>query len=174
MSAKVEGNQGLSRLAADDIVVGFDPDRLQAPFLLRLGSFFIDYIVLMVVPVLSLIVGRIFGIDGTKLLKSEISNTGWLLMVLLGLTNFVIFPLFNGQSLGKMFTGLRVVKIDGTSATLTTLLIRHTIGYLLTGISAGLGFLIGAFTPGGRALHDYLAKTVVVYGERRVRSNTED
>lgn len=123
-------------------------------------------------PVLSLIAGRIFGIDGTKLLTSEISNTGWLITVLLGLTNFVIFPLFSGQSLGKMLTGLRIVKIDGRPASLATLLLRHTIGYVLTVITGGLGFVVSSITPRGRALHDYLARTVVIYGRRTIRTES--
>ncbi len=174
MSANAEQSPGASRLRAEEIVVDFDAERLQAPFLLRCGAFFIDYIIMLAVPVVSLIIGRVFGIDGTKLLTSEISNTGWLVMVLLGLTNFVIFPMFAGQSLGKMLTGLRVVKTDGTPASLLTLLVRHTVGYALTVVTGGLGFVLAAITPRGRALHDYLAGTVVIFGQRRVRTATGD
>jgi uncharacterized RDD family membrane protein YckC len=170
MSAKVEKNAGQPRFRTDEVIVDFDAESLQAPFLMRCGAFFIDYIIMMAVPVLSLIVGRIFGIDGAKLLTSEISNTGWLVMVLLGLTNFVIFPMFNGQSFGKMLTGLRVVKIDGTPPSLLTLLLRHTLGYAITVVTGGLGFIVSAITPRGRAFHDYLARTVVIYGRRRVRT----
>lgn len=172
MSSNVEKNPAVSRLRAEEIVVDFDAERLRAPFLLRCGAFFIDYIVLFTVPVLSLIIGRLFGIDGTKLLTSEISNTGWLVMVLLGLSNFVIFPMFSGQSLGKMFTGIRIVKSDGRPVSLATLLLRHTLGYALTVATAGLGFIFSAFSPRGRALHDFLARTVVIYGERRVRGDS--
>jgi uncharacterized RDD family membrane protein YckC len=31
----------------------------------------------------------------------------------------------------------------------------------------GLGFLLAAFTPSGRALHDYIAGTIVVFGKKR-------
>lgn len=164
----------MSRLRAEEIVVDFDAERLKAPFLLRFGAFFIDYIVLFSVPVLSLIIGRLFGIDGTKLLTSEVSNTGWLVMVLLGLSNFVIFPMFSGQSLGKMFTGIRIVKSDGRPASLATLLLRHTLGYALTVATAGLGFILSVFSPRGRALHDFLARTVVIHGERRVRTESPE
>ena len=54
----------------------------------------IDYILLVCIPVLALLLGRFYGVDGVKLLNSELSNTGWLIMLLLGLTNFVIFPMF--------------------------------------------------------------------------------
>ncbi len=174
MSAKVEKNPAVARMRADEVVVDFDAERLQAPFLLRCGALFIDYILLMAIPVLSLIVGRIFGIDGTKLLTSEISNTGWLVMVLLGLTNFIIFPMFNGQSLGKMLTGIRIVRTDGTAASFGKILFRHTFGYAITVLSAGIGFILAAITPRGRALHDYLSGTIVIYGNRRVRGQSEE
>ena len=107
------------------------------------------------------------NIESSKLLNSEISNTGWLIMVLLALTNFVIFPMFSGQSIGKMLTGLRVVRTDGNIASFSQLLVRHSIGYLLTIATVGLGFLFSILNPKGRALHDFLAGTVVVYGQRR-------
>jgi uncharacterized RDD family membrane protein YckC len=172
MCANAEKTPGVSRFKPEEIIVDFDAERLQAPFLLRCGAFFIDYIVLLAIPVLSLIVGRSFGIDGTKLLTGELSNTGWLVMFLLGLTNFIIFPMFNGQSLGKMLTGLRVVKIDGSAASLSTLLLRHTLGYLVTAGTCGLGFILSAITPLGRSLHDYIASTVVIYARRRVKTES--
>ncbi|HNU08606.1 MAG TPA: RDD family protein [Pyrinomonadaceae bacterium] len=174
MNAKVEKNPAIPRMRAEEVVVDFDAERLQAPFLLRCGALFIDYILLMVIPVLSLIVGRLFGVDGTKLLTSEISNTGWLVMVLLGLTNFIIFPMFSGQSLGKMMTGIRIVKSDGTAASFGRILIRHTVGYAVTVLSAGIGFILAAVTLRGRALHDYFAGTIVIYGNRRVRSHSNE
>ncbi len=174
MSAKVEKSPAVSRMRAEEVVVDFDAERLQAPFLLRCGALFIDYILLMAIPVLSLIVGRIFGIDGTKLLTSEISNTGWLVMVLLGLTNFIIFPMFGGQSLGKMMTGIRIVNNNGTAASFGKILFRHTVGYLITVLSAGIGFILAAITPRGRALHDYLSGTIVIYGNRRVRRQSDE
>lgn len=151
----------------EQVIVDFDAERLKAPFLLRCGAIMIDYILLIAVPVGSLLLGRFNDYDGAKLLNSEISNTGWLIMILLAITNFVIFPMFSGQSIGKMLTGLRVVKIDGDTASFGRLLVRHSIGYLLTILTLGLGFLLAVVHPRGRALHDFIARTVVVYGRRR-------
>ena len=119
-------------------------------------------------PVVSLLIGRSFEYDGAKLLNSEVSNAGWLIMILLAITDFVIFPMFSGQSIGKMLTGLRVVKPNGDAASFSRLLVRHLIGYPLTILTGGLGFLIAAVNSGGRALHDFLAGTVVVYGRKRI------
>jgi uncharacterized RDD family membrane protein YckC len=87
---------------------------------------------------------------------------------LLGLTNFIIFPMFAGQSIGKMLTGLRVVKSDGGIPSFKHLLLRHLVGYPVTIITGGLGFLFSVLNSKGRALHDYIAGTEVIYGQRRV------
>lgn len=156
------------RIKTEKVIVDFDADRLKAPFLLRCGALLIDYILLISIPVISILLARFSGEDGAKLINSEINNTGWLIMILLGLTNFVILPMFTGQSVGKMLTGLRVVQVDGTNPTFGKLFLRHIVGYFLTFLTGGIGLLIAAFNQNGRSLHDYIAGTVVVYGRRRV------
>lgn len=165
---KVESKAVTRRFRTEKVVVDFDAERLKAPFILRLGAILIDYILLISVPVISLLVSRSFGDDGSKLLNSEISNAGWLIMVLLGITNFLIFPMFSGQSIGKMLTGLRIVGKDGKPASFVAILLRNLLGYFITVLTIGLGFLLALFNIKGRALHDFLAGTVVVYGQKRV------
>lgn len=172
MSARAERTVPVKRPRNEQIIIDFDAERLKAPFLLRCGAVLIDYILLICLPVVSLLLGRSFNYDGAKLLNSEISNAGWLIMILFALTNFVIFPLLTGKSLGKMLTGLRIVKADGNPPRLGSLLIRHLIGYPLTILTAGLGFLPAVFSPKGRALHDLLAGTVVVYGRLKAKTIT--
>jgi uncharacterized RDD family membrane protein YckC len=158
------------RIKAENVVVDFDVERLRAPFLLRCGALLIDYILLVSVPVICILLARMSGEDGAKLLNSEINSTGWLITILLGITNFVILPMFTGQSVGKMLTGLRVVRIDGTNPTFKNLFLRHFVGYPLTLLSGGIGFLIASFNEKGRSLTDFIAGTVVVYGRRRVEN----
>ncbi len=168
MSTRVEKAIPTTRMKTVPTIVDFDVERLKAPFLLRCGALLIDYILLIAVPVVSLLIGRSFEYDGAKLLNSEVSNAGWLIMILFGITNFVIFPMFSGQSIGKMLTGLRVVKTDGGAASFSRLLVRHLIGYPLTILTGGLGLLIAAVNSSGRTLHDLLAGTIVVYGRKRI------
>lgn len=158
-------------LRTEKVVVNFDAERLKAPFLLRCGAFLIDYILIISIPVIGLLIAKYNGDDGAKLLNSEINSTGWLIATLLCLTNFVIFPMFSGQTIGKLLTGLRVVNIDGEFPSFWRLLFRHSIGYLITLLSGGLGFLLSVFNLKGRALHDFLAGTIVIYGQRK--ENTE-
>lgn len=175
MDSKVRGSVPATVPAANakrnfkprQVVVAFDAERLRAPFVLRCGAILIDYILLVVIPVGALLLGRFFNVDGAKLLDSEMSSVGWLITILLALTNFIIFPLLTGQTVGKMLTGLKVVKTDGNEATLPALLIRHLIGYPLVFLTLGLGFLISVFNAKGRALQDFISGTVVVYGRRK-------
>lgn len=174
MSGRLERNAGSDktlparRIKPEKVVVEFDPERLKAPFLLRCGALLIDYVLLISIPVLGILLARFTGEDGAQLLNSEINNTSWLIAILLGVTNFVILPMFTGQSIGKMLTGLRVVSTDGTIPTFWNLFLRHFVGYPLTLVTGGLGFLISAFNENGRSLNDFIGGTVVVYGRRRV------
>lgn len=174
MSAQVVRQTSTRSIKPEQIVVNFDAERLKAPFLLRCGAILIDYIILVAIPIISLLIYKYSGREPSKMLNNEIINAGWLIMVLLALTNFVLLPLLVGQSIGKMLTGLRVVKKDGKSPSLGSLFIRHLIGYPLTILTFGLGFFISVINSKGRALHDFLAGTVVIYGQKQiVRKDTE-
>jgi uncharacterized RDD family membrane protein YckC len=167
MSARIKRIVLPQAITTEQVIVDFNAERLKAPFLLRCGAILIDYILLVSVPVISLVLGRFFEYDGANLLNSKLSNAGWLVLILLVLTNFVILPMFIGQSIGKLLTGLKIVQTDGSAPTVSRLLARHLLGYPLTVLTLGIGFLLSVFNRKGRALHDFLAGTAVVYGRRR-------
>ena len=168
MSARIERIAPAKALRNEQIIIDFNAERLKAPFLLRCGAILIDYILLVSVPVVSLLLSRVFEDEPSKFLKS--ANTGWLIMILLALTNFIILPMFIGQTIGKILTGLKIVNTDGTAPSVGKLLARHLIGYPLTVLTLGIGFLFSVFNGRGRTLHDLLAGTVVVYGRRRTET----
>ncbi len=149
----------------EQVIVDFDVERLKAPILLRCGAVLIDYIILISIPVIGLLLARYWGED--NILSNNITNAAWLIMILFAVTNFVIFPLFSGQSVGKMLTGLRVVKADGNSPTLGKLFLRHFVGYFVTFLTLGLGFLPAIFNKSGRTLHDFISGTIVIYGRKK-------
>jgi len=164
MNPRIETTFPVGHATQNEVVQGFDARKLRAPFLLRFGALFIDYIFFLIIPATSIILGRLLGYDGRRLLDSELTNTGWLFGILLALTNLVIFPMFSGQSVGKMLTGIRIVSRDGKSPTFATILVRHLVGYPITLGSLGLGFFVSFFSTKGRALHDLIAGTVVIHG----------
>jgi uncharacterized RDD family membrane protein YckC len=63
---------------------------------------------------------------------------------------------------GKWATGLRVERRDGEPLSFARALLRHTVGYLASLLTLGLGFFVAALNREGRALHDLIAGTVVV------------
>lgn len=153
-----------------ELVIGFDPVKLRAPFLLRCGAAVIDYLLVILIPVCGILLARILGNDGTRLVNSEINNFAWLLAILVGICNLLLLPSVAGQSVGKMVTGLRVVRRNGERAPTASMLLRQTIGYLLTLATGGLGLFLSVFNRKGLALHDLISGTVVVHGAPKIRS----
>ena len=143
-------------------IVDFSTQRLRAPFALRCAALFIDYIILLIFPFGWLAAGKL--LDGTG--SIVIGSTVWSLGVLLFLANFLILPMFRGQTIGKMITGLTILNIDGTEVGLTDVLRRNVLGYLVTLLTLGIGFLISAVNASGRSLHDFIAGTVVICGRK--------
>jgi uncharacterized RDD family membrane protein YckC len=57
---------------------------------------------------------------------------------------------------------LRIERLSGERLGFGHATLRHTLGYLVSLLTLGLGFLLAAFDAEGRALHDRIAGTVVV------------
>lgn len=143
----------------------FSLEALKAPFFLRCAALFVDYIVVLLVPVLWLLMSTFF-LDGPG--NVTISSTVWMLSIIVWLIDFIGLPLFRGQTLGKMVVGISIVKRDGTPARLGAIVLRNVVGYLLTIITVGIGFLIAAVNGTGRALHDYIGGTIVVRARKQL------
>lgn len=172
MSARVERAVSPEPIKAKEVIVNFSPEDLKAPVLLRCGALIIDYIIVVAVPVVGILLSRYADNNAAKLFSSGYYTTSLLVGLLVGLTNFVVFPLFSGQTIGKMLTGLRVVRSDGNTASLSRILVRHLVGYPLTFLTLGLGFIFSFFNSDGRTLHDFISGTTLVFGKpRRVVKN---
>jgi len=153
---------------SDNAFVDFSPEVLKAPFFLRLGSAIIDYILIVIFPVIGLLLSSFAGNDGSRLIHSQMNNIGWLAAIFAAIVNLIILQAAIGQSVGKLITGLRIVSVDGSEPSFGTIILRNTLGYLLTLGSAGLGLLFSVFSSKGRALQDYIAGTVVIYARRKI------
>lgn len=135
----------------------------KAPFVLRCAALFIDYMVLVAVPVARLLFLKFFG-DGST--NAGISIYVWICVLIAWIINFLAFPLFRGQTIGKMIAGIAIVRTDGTPVRLGRILFRNTFGYAATILTLGLGFFLAAVNTSGRSLHDLLAGTVVIVAGR--------
>jgi uncharacterized RDD family membrane protein YckC len=100
------------------------------------------------------------------LLNGDLNATGWMIAVLVAVSNLVFLPLAAGRSVGKMLTGLRIVSIGGTQASFKRVFLRQTLGYFVAVITLGLGYFVCALNSRGRALHDYMAGTIVIQAKK--------
>jgi uncharacterized RDD family membrane protein YckC len=144
-------------------------ERYRAPFSLRCGALLIDYILMIIVVAFSTIWGRVLG-GGSRMAGGTTETIGLMIAVAVASLNFIVLAGLRGQTLGKWATGLRIERRDGRPVGIGHILVRHLIGYPLSFIIFGLGFLLAALNSQGRALHDLLAGTLVVRSDaRRVR-----
>lgn len=144
-------------------IVNFDPIDVKAPFALRCTALFIDYILLLGLPVLWLLWGRIVSDTSAN---AAPGGWVWFLTIVLWIVDFILLPLLRGQTVGKMLAGLTIVNMDGSSIRLGAILRRNVFGYFLTAATLGIGFVVAAFNRRGRALHDVVAGTVVVQARK--------
>jgi uncharacterized RDD family membrane protein YckC len=135
---------------------------LVAPLSLRFGAMLIDYVAMIFPPVVALAIGRLGGLDGTRLLGSWIIDIGWFVSVVFFLLNFILLPVLTGQTIGKRLVGLRIVDTEGRIPSLRAVALRNMLGYFLNILSFGLAF-VPAFGRSGRGTHDRISRTIVIH-----------
>jgi uncharacterized RDD family membrane protein YckC len=140
-----------------------------ASFETRLVAFVLDVIVLFSVLALFFAVAFL-----QVLLRSDFGDVDppdsafYLAAIILLIYFFIFFPLYflalwvwRGQTVGKMAMAIKVVRRDGHPLGVGTALLR-LVGYLFSTLLLFAGFLMIAFDPQRRGLHDRLADTLVV------------
>jgi uncharacterized RDD family membrane protein YckC len=135
--------------------------RLRAPFSLRCGAILIDYVLLISILASSTLVARMLG-GGARTAGSSSETIGILTMVIVAFLNLGLFPGLKGLTVGKWATGLRIERPGQTELGIGRALLRHFVGYPLSFLTLGLGFLLAAVNARGLTLHDLIAGTVVV------------
>ena len=132
-----------------------------APFALRCGAVLIDYIVLVGIVAFSTLMARMLG-GGARAAASSAETVGILIAIAVAMLNQGILVGFTGRTLGKWATGLRVQLKNGAEPGVGRAFLRHFVGYPISFLTLGLGFIMAALTTQGRALHDLIADTIVV------------
>lgn len=135
--------------------------RFRAPFALRCGALLIDYIVLALILTLSTIVARLMG-GGARMAGGTAEKMGILIALIAAVLDLGVLAGLTGKTIGKWTTGLRIERTDGRLPGILRASLRHFVGYPLSLLPFGLGFLIVTVSPTGRALHDLIAGTIVV------------
>ncbi len=88
-------------------------------------------------------------------------------LVVSAVYNVVLMRLFNGQTLGKMAFGMRVIKKNGRRISVLDALLRNVFGYTISQIFM-LGYVWAAMDRERQAWHDKMAGTVVVEERKTV------
>jgi uncharacterized RDD family membrane protein YckC len=146
--------------------------RLRGPFSLRCGAILIDYIILASIIALSTLISRLFG-GGARAAGSSSETVGIFVAVVVAVLNLGILAGLTGFTIGKWATGLRIQRGDGADIGIGRAFVRHFVGYPVSFLTLGLGFLAAAFTPTGRGLHDFIAGTIVVRDGTSVRARIQ-
>jgi len=128
----------------------------------------VDYTVTIAVLAFATLLARMPG-SGARAAEMATLTLGYLLAAGFAVFNSIVLAGFSGRTLGKWVTGLRVEKHDGTALSFGRAAVRHLVGYPLSVLTLGLGFLLAAFNAEGRTLHDLIAGTTVVRVRKRAR-----
>jgi uncharacterized RDD family membrane protein YckC len=82
---------------------------------------------------------------------------------LLGIVYYIVLTVYGGQTLGKMIVGIQVIRVDLQPNQWGHIIIRELPGKIVSALILLIGYLMAAFDPQKRALHDRMASTVVVW-----------
>lgn len=135
--------------------------RFRAPFALRCGALLIDYILLALVLVFSIMIARLMG-GGARMAGGTAEKVGLLITLIVAVLDLIVMAGITGRTVGKWTTGLRIERRDGRLPGIGRVLLRHVVGYPLSLLPFGLGFLMVTVSPTGRGLHDLISGTIVV------------
>jgi uncharacterized RDD family membrane protein YckC len=150
----------LKRVISDE-VGGIEAHGRNAPFALRCGAALIDYIAVVGIAAFGTIVSRMLG-GGGRVIGGTAQIIGFLAAIGFLVINFVLLAGFNGQTLGKWATGLRIERDDDAHLGIGHALLRHFVGYPISFLTLGLGFVLAIFNSREKGLHDIIAGTIVV------------
>jgi uncharacterized RDD family membrane protein YckC len=138
-----------------------------------IGSRFLATLVdTLIITLLQVVTIVSFILIANALDASILSNASVWVIALFGLVVFVFYwgyyiffeMLWNGQSPGKRWTGLRVIRSDGTPITLSESLIRNLVRIIdLLPATYGIGVITMFIDKKSRRLGDLAANTLVVH-----------
>ena len=141
-----------------------------AGFWIRFLAYIVDgFILLLALLVIGgVIVGLAIALGGTGKDSEAAIGVGVVFALLI---YFVVGWLYealltsgpHGATFGKQAVGVRIVRADGTPLTFGRATGRHFLKILVTPmVPLAIGYILAAFTSGKRALHDFMADTLVI------------
>ncbi|MCB0459819.1 MAG: RDD family protein [Flavobacteriaceae bacterium] len=136
-----------------------------APVSTRIGAYLLDFLFITGYIIIVIIIVNALDLDSSLEL--------WAIFLLFGLPVFfyslAFEVLMNGQTPGKHFTNIRVVKIDGSKPTFGSYLLRWMLRIIDIDIASGSVALLTILLNGkGQRLGDIAAGTTVISEKKRV------
>ncbi|WP_165842231.1 RDD family protein [Paenibacillus xerothermodurans] len=125
-----------------------------AGFWIRFAALILDVIALQIV---FIVMNLLLGED-----LLEPSTGVSLFQSLLSLVYYIVMTVVYGQTVGKMATGIKVVRADGGANTWGSIILRELPGKLVSSIILCIGYMMAGWDREKRALHDRMASTRVV------------
>lgn len=137
-------------------------------FWIRCVAFIIDNIIIFFATAfLAFVAGLATGLGGlTRDIPAEdveqiATIFGFFIGIFFGPFYFTLFTGWDGQTPGKRLLRLKVVRVSGEPVSYSRALLRY-IGYFISFLLAGLGFVMIAVDRNKRGLHDLIAGTCVI------------
>lgn len=135
-----------------------------AGIITRLAGFVIDVLWIVTlysfaVRIVEVLVSTLRGSDFTLM---NVTVAPWVLLILVATLSCVYPVAARGRTLGMAVMGLRVVSPDGTAVGSREAVVR-LIALPLSFLTLGIGFVLILLRRDGRALHDLIGRTSVVY-----------
>lgn len=139
------------------------PVRADVPanFGLRAAAFLVDYILTLLILGVAISLALIFK-NLFSTLSNWIINLGYLAAIGFIVWNWGYLNVRDGQRIGQRLVGIKTVCADGRLLGYRNIVLRHLIGYPLSLLCVGLGFLWMVIDPKQRGWHDKLAGTLIV------------
>src|SRR5438552_17641449 len=132
-----------------------------AGFWIRLVAVLIDWLVFYATEFSLRLVARV--IWGGRIADLPVFNgTLVAFMFAFGSVYYVALHALFGQTVGKMVVRVRVVRTDGGGLAVGRSILR-SVGYLVSGATLLVGYVIAGLLRDKRALHALLASTLLVY-----------
>ncbi|CAM3523226.1 RDD family protein [Paenibacillus lupini] len=129
-------------------------NHMRAGFWRRLGAAILDGLIIGIP--LAIISSILFGKA-----DSAFSN------IVSFLYSLLIPIIWNGYTIGKKICSIQIKRLDGMPIGIGTMLLRQLVGGLIYAVTFGIGAVVSAFMVGlredKRAIHDFIAGTVVVH-----------
>ena len=133
-------------------------------FWVRGAALFIDSLIIGFIAMFVVLPITLFAefVDNTAI-EFSLRLLGYLVSLLIAWGYYVFMTYKFQATIGKKAVGAKVIGDNGKKLGLGAVVLRETIGKIVSGLILDIGYLMAAFTQKKQGLHDMMAHSIVVY-----------